>query len=92
MPIGAKTLLFGGTGVMACSAYMLMLITSECFEDFALTDDIDDVLCLHCPRAAIKPLGFVALGMLGAGILCLVGFNGWAARRVASRAAGAALL
>ena len=92
MPTGAKALLFGGTGVMACSAYMLMLITSECFEDFALTDDIDDVLCLDCPRAAIKPLGFVALGMLGAGILCLVGFNGWAARKVASRAAGAALL
>ena len=40
---------------MCGSAYLLMFATSSCFEDFALTDSIDDVMCLDCPRAAIKP-------------------------------------
>ena len=50
------------------------------------------MLCLGCPRAAIKPLGFVALSMLGVGILCLVGFKSWASRKDSGRATGAALL
>ena len=92
MPLPAKALLLVGTLSMSTSAYLLMFASSACFEDFALTDSLDDVLCLGCPRAAIKPLGFVALSMLGVGILCLVGFKSWASRKDSGRATGAALL
>jgi len=82
MPGPVKVLLFGGTFVMWASANLLIGATEFCFEDFALTDNIDDVLCLDCPRAAIKPLGFVALAMLGVGSVCMVCFNSWAAAAV----------
>ena len=43
MPLGARLGLFVGTLAMSGSAYLLMFFSSECFEDFALTDQIDDV-------------------------------------------------
>ena len=48
------------------------------------------VLCLDCPRAAIKPKGFLALGLLGLGVVCLVGFKQWAGARVKREAVGGA--
>ena len=86
MPVLAKAVLFVGTLAMSGSAYLLMFLSSECFEDFALTDQIEDVLCLDCPRAAIKPKGFLALGMLSVGVLCMIGFKQWAAARVKRQA------
>lgn len=33
---------------------------------------------MSCERAAVKLLGWVALGMLGYGLLCMWGFGKWA--------------
>ena len=65
------------TATLALSSYGLMFASSACFENFSLTDDIADVLCVSCPRAAVKPAGWIALAMLGVGIFCLVRFNEW---------------
>jgi hypothetical protein len=73
---------------MSASAYLLMFASAACFEDFALTDSIDDVLCLACPRAAIKPRGFLALGLLALGVVGLVAFKRWAAGQVTRLASG----
>ena len=92
MPPPAKALLLGGTVAMSASAYLLMFASSACFEDFALTDAIDDVLCLGCPRAAVKPRGFLALGLLAVGTVGLAGFKRWAAAQVERQARGDAAM
>uniref|UniRef100_A0A7S2NPG3 Uncharacterized protein n=1 Tax=Haptolina brevifila TaxID=156173 RepID=A0A7S2NPG3_9EUKA len=75
MPLGTKLLLFSSTTVLVASAYLLIFTSGLCFEEFALTDDIWGALCLSCERAAIKPLGWVALGMLSYSVICLLLFN-----------------
>merc|ERR1719272_493953 len=92
MPLPAKALLLVGTLSMSTSAYLLMFASSACFEDFALTDSLDDVLCLGCPRAAIKPRGFLALGLLALGAVGMVAFKRWAAGQVKSQASGDAAM
>ena len=92
MPLPAKAVLLGGTLAMSASAYLLMFASSTCFEDFALTDSIDDVLCLDCPRAAIKPRGFLALALLAVGAVGMVAFQRWAAGQVKRQASGAAAM
>ena len=92
MPLPAKAVLLGGTLAMSASAYLLMFASSTCFEDFALTDSIDDVLCLDCPRAAIKPRGFLALALLAMGAVGMVLFQRWAAGQVKRQASGAAAM
>ena len=51
--------------------------SSRCFEPFDLSDDVDEVLCLSCERAAAS-MGWVALGMLAYGLICMWGFGRWA--------------
>ena len=92
MPLPAKALLLVGTLSMSASAYLLMFASSACFEDFALTDSIDDVLCLGCPRAAIKPRGFLALALLAVGAVGMAAFKRWAAGQVKRQAGGDAAL
>ena len=58
---------------------------TECFEEFALTDDVSPELCWDCEDAPVKPLGWLAFAMLGYAIVALVLFNVWA-----SHALGAA--
>eukprot|EP00316_Scyphosphaera_apsteinii_P000861 CAMPEP_0119348768 /NCGR_PEP_ID=MMETSP1333-20130426/109213_1 /TAXON_ID=418940 /ORGANISM="Scyphosphaera apsteinii, Strain RCC1455" /LENGTH=525 /DNA_ID=CAMNT_0007361359 /DNA_START=1230 /DNA_END=2804 /DNA_ORIENTATION=+ len=77
MPCTPKTLLISGTLVISMSAYLLILASSLCFEDFALTDDVHEVLCLRCERAAIKEPGWIALGMLAYGLATLKLFFMW---------------
>ena len=84
MPCVPKVALLTGTAVMAASAYLLGFAASSCFEPFDLSDDVDEVLCLSCERAAVKRLGWVALGMLGYGLLCMWGFGKWADAKVRS--------
>ena len=78
MPAFPKAVLLSGTVVLGASAYMLGFASSRCFEPFDLSDDVDAVLCLSCERAAVKPFGWVALGMLTYGLLCMWGFGRWA--------------
>jgi hypothetical protein len=92
MPRPAKAVLLIGTVSMSASAYLLMFASSTCFEDFALTDSIQDVLCLDCPRAAIKPRGFLALMLLAVGTAALAAFKKWAARQVMRQATGDAAI
>ena len=88
----AKVLLLVGTLSMSASAYLLMFASSACFEDFALTDSIDDVLCLGCPRAAIKPRGFLALALLAVGAVGMAAFKRWAAGQLKRQASGDAAM
>jgi len=88
MPLPVKALLLVGTVSMSSSAYLLMFASSECFEDFALTDSLDEVLCLSCPRAAIKPRGFLALALLAVGAVSLVTFKQWAGGQMKRQASG----
>ena len=52
MPIAPKAMLLSGAAVLGASAYMLGFASSRCFEPFDLSDDVDEVLCLSCERAA----------------------------------------
>jgi hypothetical protein len=87
MPAAPKAVLLSGTAVLGASAYMLGFASSRCFEPFDLSDDVDAVLCLSCERAAVKPFGWVALGMLTYGLLCMWGFGRWADAATARAAA-----
>ena len=78
MPAAPKAVLISGALVLGASAYMLGFASSRCFEPFDLSDDVDEVLCLSCERAAVKAMGWVALGMLTYGLLCMWGFGRWA--------------
>ena len=78
MPAAPKAMLLSGAAVLGASAYMLGFASSRCFEPFDLSDDVDEVLCLSCERAAVKAMGWVALGMLAYGLLCMWGFGRWA--------------
>lgn len=78
MPAAPKAALVSGAAVLASSAYMLGFASSRCFEPFDLSDDVDEVLCLSCERAAVKPMGWLALAMLTYGLLCMWGFGRWA--------------
>jgi len=78
MPAAPKAMLISGAAVLGASAYMLGFASSRCFEPFDLSDDVDEVLCLFCERAAVKAMGWVALGMLAYGLLCMWGFGRWA--------------
>ena len=62
-------------GGARCLSLPLGFASSRCFEPFDLSDDVDDVLCLSCERAA---MGWVALGMLAYGLICMWGFGRWA--------------
>jgi len=64
------------------SAYMLLARPSDCFEPFALTEDLDDVMCVECPRAAVKNPGGFAIGLLIVGIVCMNSFQKWAKNEV----------
>ena len=81
LPRAPKAALLGGTSVLVLSAYLLVFFSGACFEEFALTDDVTEKLCLACDTAPVKPLGVVALVMLGFAISCLCVFNRWDSRR-----------
>ena len=78
MPAAPKVVLLSGAAVLTCSAYMLGFASSRCFEPFDLSDDVDEVLCFSCERAAVKGVGWLALGMLSYGLLCMWAFGRWA--------------
>lgn len=82
LPWTAKALLFSGTAVLIVSVHVLIFASSSCFETFALTDDVSVGMCLSCERAAVKPLGYVAFGMLFYAVVCLTCFNQAASRHV----------
>ena len=84
LPMMIKAVLFSGALVLITSVHMLVFFIDACFESFALTDDVSASLCLRCERAAVKPLGWVAFAMLFYAVVCLVCFNWWAERHVAS--------
>ena len=78
LPAAPKAVLDCGAAVLGASAYMLVFASSRCFEPFDLSEDVDEVLCLSCERAAVKAMGWLALGMLTYGLLCMWGFGRWA--------------
>ena len=84
-PLAPKFALLSGTIVLVLSAYLLLLLSPSCFEDFALTDDIAQALCLHCERAAVKPLGWAAFVMLGYALACRQLWQRWADAAVRAR-------
>ena len=47
---------------------------------------------LDCPRAAIKPRGFLALALLAVGAVGMVAFQRWAAGQVKRQASGTAAM
>ena len=85
MPLLPKILLVSGSAVLALSAYLLIFASSECFEDFALTDEV--TICFrYCDRPIIKPLGWVALSMLSCSLVFLYAWRRWAHAAVAQAA------
>ena len=82
MPLLPKVLLVSGSAVLTLSAYLLIFASSECFEDFALTDEV--TICFRdCERPIIKPLGWVALSMLSCSLVFLYAWRRWAHSAVA---------
>lgn len=85
MPCWPKLWLLSGTFVLTSSAYLLLMMPERCFEEFTLTDDVSSMCWrLSCERTPVKPLGFVALAMLGYGVVCMRCFHRWADAAVAA--------
>jgi len=87
MPTWPRVQLVSGSVVLTLSAYLLLFASAECFEEFALTDDVRSALCISCERAAVKPLGWLAFGMLAYALVCHIGWRRWAAGAVKAHTA-----
>lgn len=86
-PLVPKLANLSGTVVLVLSSYLLIFASPSCFEEFELTDNVAEALCLSCERAVVKPLGWCALGMLFYAIGCRQIWQAWADGAVKSSTA-----
>jgi len=77
-PLVPKLANLSGTVVLVLSSYLLIFASPSCFEEFELTDNVAEALCLSCERAVVKPLGWCALGMLVYAVSCRQIWQAWA--------------
>ena len=82
LPNFAKATLIVSIILMVLCCYLVQLYSTECFEEYELTDKIRDVLDSKWYKLIKWPLGYVATFMFLASCLFYVVFQVWASRMV----------
>lgn len=82
LPGFAKSTIITSIVLMVLCCYLVQLYSSECFEEYELTDKIRDVLDSKWYKLIKWPLGYVAIGMFLVSCLFFVAFQVWASQTV----------
>lgn len=85
-PVCMKMVLVLGAFLVGSSAYLSALGADWCFVPFAVTDTIADKL-RGSALNVVLPVGWVALSLFGAGVVCMFIFAVWAKLRMKTMSA-----
>jgi len=80
-PRWIKAVIFFGAVFLASSAWIIQMNGSSCFEPYEITDTIEDKLDNN-PLNLVLFLGWVSMGLMTAGLVCLWIFRSWAKSRM----------
>jgi len=72
---GMRLLIISATVACTTAGYLQLFLMDKCFEDFQVTQDVQDVLCLSCERAVVKIPGWFSIMLMLYGMLAIKAFK-----------------